>query len=338
MKAIVIERHGPPDILKVRDVPPPKKGANEVLVRVRACALNHLDIWVRKGVEGHKFPLPIIPGSDVAGVIEEGETDYLKPGEEVVVAPFETCGHCMMCLQGNDVQCREYKILGESRDGGCAELIRVKAGFLFPKPKNLSFVEAASILLSPLTAYHMVVTRARVQPKEDVLITGAAGGVGSSAVQIANIVGANVFALVSTEEKARFAKELGAKDCIIYEHDTPLDKVFGKMRFDCVVDSVGGKVFEQVMRLLRPFGRLVTCGATSSPTATLDLRRLFFRSLSVLGSTMGSRFELLKVLEWAEQGIFRPKVYKVLRLEEASTAHRIIEEKQVLGKVVLEVS
>jgi NADPH:quinone reductase-like Zn-dependent oxidoreductase len=338
MKAIVIERHGPPEILKVVDVPPPKRGANEVLVRVRACALNHLDIWVRKGVEGHKFPLPIIPGSDVAGVIEEGETDYLKKGDEVVVAPFETCGHCEMCLQGNDVQCREYRILGESRDGGCAELVSVKAGFLFPKPKNLSFAEASSILLAPLTAYHMVVTRAKVEPKEDVLVTGASGGVGSSAIQIATILGANVFALVSNDEKAKFAKTLGAKDCIIYKEDTPLDQLFGKMRFDCVVDSVGGKVFEQAMRLLRPFGRLVTCGATSSPTATLDLRRLFFRSLSVLGSTMGSRFEMLKVLKWAEEGIFRPFVHKVLPLEEASTAHRIIEERGVLGKVVLEVS
>lgn len=341
MKGIQVVEHGPPETLKVKDLPDPVRAPGEVLVRVKACAVNHLDTWVRRGVPGHRFPLPIIPGSDVAGVIESGEAYGFAPSDEVVVAPFTSCGRCGPCLRGDEVACRQYRILGESRDGGYAEYISVPATSLFKKPKNLSFVEAASILLAPLTAWHMLVTRARVSEGEQVLITAAAGGVGSAAVQIASILGAKVVGVVSSQEKVEAVLKLGASEVVLCPRGTSLFEAvrstFGKIYFDAIVDSVGGEFFESALRLLRPFGRLVTCGATASGTATLDLRRLFFLSLNVLGSTMGSRHELFEVLKLAEEGRLRPVIHAVLPLEKASEAHRLLEERKVIGKVVLEV-
>ncbi len=339
MKGLQIREHGPPETLRVVDIPDPVPRAGEVLVRVKACALNHLDTWVRRGVPGHRFPLPLVPGSDVAGVIESGEAPGFGPGDEVVVAPFTTCGRCESCLRGNEVACRDYRILGESRDGGCAELVAVPHASLFRKPRSLSFPEAASVLLAPLTAYHMVVTRAGVRPGESVLVTAAAGGVGTAAVQIARAVGARVVGVVGSAAKRDAVLTLGASDVVVYPPgEDPVHAIkaaIGKVVFDVVVDSVGGPFFEAGIRLLRPFGRLVTCGATASGTATLDLRRLFFLSLSVLGSTMGSRHELLEVLRMVESGAFRPVVHAVLPLAQAAEAHRILEDRRVVGKVVL---
>lgn len=340
MKAIQIREHGPPEVLRLVDVPDPVPGPGEVLVRVKACALNHLDIWVRRGVPGHSFPLPIIPGSDVAGVIESGEAPGFCRGDEVVLAPFTTCGRCAHCLCGNEVACREYRILGESRDGGCAQYIAIPNGFVFRKPSGLSFPEAASVLLAALTAYHMVVTRAQVRKGERVLVTAAAGGVGTAAVQIAKTLGGEVIGVVGSEAKREPVLALGASEVVVCPSDRNLGEavraVLGKTVCDVVVDSVGGPFFEAGIRLLRPFGRLVTCGATASGTATMDLRRLFFLSLSVLGSTMGSRHELLEVLRLVESGAFKPVVHAVLPMERAAEAHRILEDRRVVGKVVLE--
>lgn len=339
MKALQIQKHGPPETLRVVDIPDPVPGAGEVLVRVKACALNHLDTWVRRGVPGHRFPLPLVPGSDVAGVIESGDAPGFRPGDEVVVAPFTTCGRCGPCLRGNEVACREYRILGESRDGGCAEFVAAPQVSLFRKPPALSFPEAASVLLAPLTAYHMVVTRAAVRPGEDVLVTAAAGGVGTAAVQIARSLGARVVGMVGSESKRDAVLALGASEVVVCPFGgdpvQAIQAALGRTAFEVVVDSVGGPFFEAGIRLLRPFGRLVTCGATASGTATLDLRRLFFRSLSVLGSTMGSRHEVFEVLRMVESGAFRPVVHAVLPLADAAEAHRMLEDRRVVGKVVL---
>lgn len=340
MKALRIHEHGPPETLRVEEAPDPVPAAGEVLVRVKACALNYLDTWVRRGVPGHRFPLPIVPGSDVAGVIESGDAPGFGPGDEVVVAPFTTCGRCGACLRGNEVACRDYRILGESRDGGCAEYVAVPHASLFRKPPSLSFPEAASVLLAPLTAYHMVVTRAAVRAGETVLVTAAAGGVGTAAVQVARALGAQVVGVVGSRTKRDPVLSLGASEVVVCPSGDDLvhavKAALGKTAFDVVVDSVGGPFFEAGVRLLQPFGRLVTCGATASGTATLDLRRLFFRSLSVLGSTMGSRHEMFEVLRMVESGTFRPVVHAVLPLEEAAEAHRILEDRRVVGKVVLE--
>jgi len=340
VKAVVIDEHGPPESLKVQERPKPVSAPGEALVRVRACALNHLDTWVRRGVPGHSFPLPLIPGSDVAGVLDTAAPGF-SPGDEVVVAPFVTCGRCDACLSGDDVRCRKYGILGESRDGGCAEYISVPYASLFPKPPELTFVEAASVLLAPLTAYHMVATRAGVKTGDKVLITAAAGGVGSAAIQIALDLGAKVTGVVGSPEKATSVKEIGAGEVVVVERGQGLfDAVkaaIGKASFDVVIDSVGGEFLETGVRLLRPFGRLVTCGATAEPVASIDLRRLFFLSLSVLGSTMGSRWEMSRVLNLVAQGRFKPTVHAVLPLERLGEAHRILEERRVIGKVVVEI-
>lgn len=319
--------------------PDPIPGPGEVIIRVKACALNYLDTWVRRGVPGHRFPLPIIPGSDVAGVIEAGDIPGFSPGDEVVAAPFVSCGRCDACLRGEDVACREYRILGENRDGGCAELIRVPCTHVFPKPQNLSFEEAAASLLAPLTAYRMVNTRARVTAGESVLVTAAAGGVGTAAIQWARLAGARVTALVGAPEKVDAVLGLGAEQAVVITRDKdPFETVrasMGRVSFDVIVDSVGGPFLEAGVRWLKPFGRLVTCGATAAPTANLDLRRLFFLSLSILGSTMGSRWELSQVLQAAAAGSFRPIVHAVLPLQELGEAHRILEDRRVIGKVVV---
>ncbi len=260
--------------------------------------------------------------------------------DEVVLAPFTTCGRCGPCLRGDEVACPEYRILGESRDGGCAEFIAVPHTTLFRKPPALTFAEAASVLLAPLTAYHMVVTRAAVRAHEKVLVFAAAGGVGTAAVQIARSLGAHVVGLVGSEAKRDPVLSLGASEVVVCppgeDPASAVRSALGKVFFDVVVDSVGGPFFEAGIRLLRPFGRLVTCGATASGTATLDLRRLFFLSLSVLGSTMGSRHEIFEVLRLVESGVFRPVVHTVLPLERIAEGHRILEDRRVVGKVVVE--
>lgn len=341
MRAVVIREHGGLDTLAVREHPDPVPGPGEVIVRVRAVALNHLDTWVRRGVPGHRFPLPLVPGSDVAGRLESGHVPGIAPGDEVVVAPFTTCGRCEACLKAREVECREYRILGEGRDGGCAERVAVPAASVFPKPPGLSAPEAAACLLAPLTAFHMVRTRAQVQPGERVLVMAAAGGVGTAAVQLAASAGATVVGVVGSEAKRDPVLDLGASAVAVVPPGgdvlAAVRDAAGKAPFDAVVDSVGGDAFAAGVRLLRPFGRLVTCGATSGAAPVLDLRRVFFLSLSILGSTMGSRWELAEVLRLAAAGRFRPVVHAVLPLERIADGHRLLEDRAVVGKVVLDV-
>lgn len=341
MKAVVVREHGGPETLRVSDVDPPVPGPGEVLIRVKACALNHLDTWVRRGVPGHRYPLPLVPGSDVAGILETEGVPGLKAGDEVVAAPFTSCARCDYCLRGDDVRCRQYRILGESRDGGCAELVAVPATHVLPKPASLTFPQAAASLLAPLTAYHMVVTRAAVRAGERVLVTAAAGGVGSAAVQFARSAGATVVAVVGSEAKRDAVLALGASEVVVVPRDsdweTAIRAALGKASFEVVVDSVGGDAFRAGIRLLRPFGRLVTCGATAGAAPEIELRRVFFLSLSVLGSTMGTRWELNEVVRAAGSGEFRPVIHAVLPLDRIAEAHRMIEAREVIGKVVLEV-
>src|SRR5437588_10885577 len=221
MRAIIFSQHGGPEVLEVGEVPNPQIKANEVLVEVRACALNHLDVWVRNGLPGIKIPLPHIPGCDIAGVVHEvGElVTWAKPGDEVMVQPGVSCGHCAECLAGRDNMCDEYDIIGYRRDGGYAELVAVPGVNVIPKPKNLSWPEAAALPLVTLTAWHMLVARANVQPGEDVLIHAAGRGVGSVGIQIAKLRGARVIATASSDAKLAKARELGADETINYSND-----------------------------------------------------------------------------------------------------------------------
>ncbi len=340
MKAVVFRQHGGPEVLEYTDVPEPVVRANEVLVEVKACALNHLDIWARRGLPGIEIPLPHILGNDVAGVVKQvGElVTWVKAGDEVMVQPGVSCGHCEACLSGDDNFCREYDMLGYRRDGGYAELVAVPGVNIVPKPAQLSWEEAAALPLVTVTAWHMLVTRANVQPGETVLVHAAGSGVGSLAMQIAKLRGARVITTASSDEKLAHARELGADETINYTNgDWPKEvkRITHRKGVDVVVEHTGAATWPGSIASLRPNGRLVTCGATSGYDARTDLRQVFYRHLNILGSFMGSKAELIEAMRFVEQGKIRAVVDRVLPLSEARQAHELIENRAQFGKVVL---
>src|SRR6266403_428667 len=340
MKAIVFNAHGGPEVLKFSDVPDPKIRPNEVLVRVKACALNHLDLWVRAGIPGIPIPLPHIPGSDVSGEIAEigPEVTTVRVGQKVVLAPGVTCGKCAACIFGQDNHCRQFTNLGYMIDGGCAEFVRVPEVNCLPYPENLTFEEAASIPLVFQTAWHMLLARAELQPGEDVLILGAGSGVGSAAIQIAKFFGARVIATAGSDAKLQKGKELGADHLINHKSQKireEVRRITGKRGVDVVFEHVGTATWDDSFASLAPGGRLVTCGATTGFDAKVDLRFLFSRQLSLLGSYMGTKSELLSVMRLVASGRFKPTVDRVFPLAEAAAAHVYLESSSQFGKVVL---
>ena len=342
MKAIVFERHGGPEVLKYTDAPDPVIRASEVLVRVRACALNHLDLWVRHGIPGVAFPLPHIAGSDISGEIAQIGADVttVRVGQKVVLAPGVSCGKCPACLSGQDNRCRQFTNLGYMIDGGCAEFVRAPEVNCMPYPENLSFEEAASIPLVFQTAWHMLIARAELQPGEDVLILGAGSGVGSAAIQVAKFFGARVIATAGSDEKLQKAKELGANHLINHKTQKIREEVrrlTNKRGVDVVFEHVGTATWAESIASLAPGGRLVTCGATTGYDAKIDLRFLFSRQLSLLGSYMGTKPELLTVMKLVAAGRLRPVVDRVFPLAEAAAAHAYLESSAQFGKVVLKV-
>jgi NADPH:quinone reductase-like Zn-dependent oxidoreductase len=340
MKAIVVREHGGTDKLEQTEVPDPVAGAGEVVVRVRAVALNHLDLWVRRGVPGHTFHLPMIPGGEVAGVIDQiEENPDWKIGDEVVVAPGFSCGRCIACLSGNDPLCRDTGIFGETRNGGCAELMLAPIRNLIRKPRALSFAEAAALPLDMLTAWHMLIARAELRLGETVLIQAGGSGVGSAALQIAKLWGATVYTTVGSAEKADRAKALGADEVILYkdvDFAAEVRRLTGKRGVDIVFEHVGGETFERSLRCLAKGGRLVTCGATTGADATINIRLIFFKLLSILGSTMGSLAELHEIFRHVEAGRLRPVIDRVLPMAEIAEGERVLEAREAFGKIVLE--
>jgi NADPH:quinone reductase-like Zn-dependent oxidoreductase len=312
------------------------------VVRVRACALNHLDLWVRQGLPNVPIPLPHIPGSDVAGEIAQigSEVTTVRVGQKVVLAPGVTCGKCPACVAGLDNRCRQFTNLGYMIDGGCAELVRAPEVNCFPYPENLSFEQAAAIPLVFQTAWHMLVIRAELQPGEDVLILGAGSGVGSAAIQIAKFLGAQVIAAAGTDEKVAKARELGADHTINRKSQKIRDEVrriTNKRGVDVVFEHVGIATWEDSLGSLAASGRLVTCGATTGFDAKVDLRFLFSRQLSLLGSYMGTKSDLRTVMKLVAAGRLRPVVHRVFPLAEAAAAHAYLESGAQFGKVVLTV-
>ena len=343
MRCAVVREHGGLDAVRIEERPVPEPAADEVLLRVRAAGMNHLDLWVRRGVPGHKFPLPIIPGSEVAGVIESiaGEASRWNAGDEVIVAPGFSCGLCTACLSGNDPLCRSFGIYGETIDGGCREKIAVPIRNLIRKPKDLSFAEAAALPLDMLTAWHMLIARARVRPGETVLVHAGGSGIGTAAIQIAKLWGATVYATAGSREKASRAKELGADSVIEYRTADFLAEVralTSKRGVDIVFEHVGADTFDQSLRALARGGRLVTCGATTGADVTINLRVIFFKLLSILGSTMGSIAELHEIMKHVESGRLRPVVDRVLPLKDIGVGHQVLENREAFGKVVLEMN
>ncbi|MFQ5950653.1 MAG: zinc-binding dehydrogenase [Candidatus Geothermarchaeales archaeon] len=343
MKAVVFYEHGGLEKLVTREVPTPKLSNHEVLVRVEACALNHLDVLVREGIPGLTVPLPHICGSDVAGVVSQirSETQDLQVGDRVIINPALSCGKCEFCVIGEESMCIDFRILGEHVNGGYAESVKAPRENIIPIPDHVHYVEAAAVPLVFMTAWRMLVTRAKVRAGEDVLILGAGGGVASAAIQIAKLLGARVFVTSSTDEKLRKAEELGA-DAFINHSDTEFDRevwaLTGKRGVDVVVDSVGSATWERSIRSLSRGGRLVTCGAHTGSRATTDLRYLYWRQLQIVGSTMATLGELKQVLEEVWKGRLRPVVDRVLPLEQAREAQRAMMKGEQFGKIVLEVS
>jgi 2-desacetyl-2-hydroxyethyl bacteriochlorophyllide A dehydrogenase len=340
MKCVRIHEHGGVDKLLHEDVPMPSITATDVLVQVKATSINHLDIWVRNGLPGVRYPLPMIPGVDAAGVVaDKGESvRHVKIGDRVVVAQGISCGHCAHCLNGYDNLCKDYRLIGEHRDGADAEYIAVPGRNIIPLGEKLSFESAAASALVFLTAWQMLVDKAKVKPGEDVLVIGVSSGVGTAAVQISKLLGARVIATTSSEEKALKAKQLGADDVINYRKQNVLEEVrrlTEKKGVEIVFDHVGKSVWEESIKCLTKGGRLVTCGATSGYDAVTDLRYVFYKQLQILGSSMGKKGDLITIMKLIERGKLKPVIDRVLPLSDVREAHRIVEEGKHFGKIVL---
>ena len=342
MKAVRFHEYGGPEVLHYEDAPDPIRGSEEVLIRVKACALNRLDVWGRMGPPRVKVNLPHISGSDISGVVEElpaGEKE-LQKGAEVIVSPGVGCGRCEKCLSGRDNQCRHYVIIGSEFDGGYAELVSVPRRNVIPKPERMDFVQAASVPLVFLTAYHMLVKKAALEPGETVLVLGAGSGVGIAAIQIAKAYGANVVATAGTDAKLRKAVELGADSVVNHNtQDIVLEtkKYTGGKGADVVVEHVGKATWDRSIRSVTKGGRIVTCGATTGFDAETDLRYIYSKEISIYGCFMGGAGELFRVLELFKQRRLRPVVDREFPLSSAMDAQIRMEKGEHFGKIVLTV-
>lgn len=341
MKAVVINKNGGPEVLEYTEVPKPKIGHGEVLIRVHACALNHLDLWTRQGLRD-KANFPYILGSDIAGEVAEigpGVT-RTQVGDKVIIAPGVSDQVCEFCLNGQDNLCPQYKILGHLLPGGYAEYVSVPQVNVYPLPEGLNYVEAAALPLVSMTAWHMLITRAQLKPAETVLVLGAGSGVGSAAIQIAKLAGAQVITTAGNEEKLKKAKELGADFGI--NHSTQdiaaeVKKITKHSGVDVVFEHIGQATWDKSLASLKPGGRLVTCGATTGPQVQLDLRRLFVHQWSLLGSFMGTKNEFNIILQLVAQKKLHPVIGRTFPLAQAADAHRYMEDREQFGKVVLEI-
>jgi NADPH:quinone reductase-like Zn-dependent oxidoreductase len=342
MKAIYYKEHGGPDVLAYGDIDEPTVSRGEVVIDVKAASLNHIDLFLRRGLPGLKIPLPHVPGCDAAGVVSEvgdGVTG-VSVGDRVVMNPSISCGHCEFCDRGDASLCTTYTLIGETTQGTCCEKIAVPARNAIPIPDSMSFDEAASIPLVFLTAWRLLISRGRVGPGEDVLILGASAGVGIAAIQIAKQAGARVFAAASNEKKLVLCRELGADVLINYAEEDFVKRVreeTDKRGVDVVVDYIGRETWVNSLRSLVGGGRLLTCGATTGYDPQTDLRHVFYRQLQVIGSTMGGLNDLMKPLELIASGRMRTVVGATFGLEDAAEAHRMMEERRALGKIVIRV-
>jgi len=342
MKAVILSQHGGPEVLRLAEMPEPAIGDRDVLVRVRACALNHLDLFVRGGLPGRSVAFPHIPGSDISGEVAKvgAAVTNVKAGDRVLLAPGVSCGQCEPCIAGHDNFCADYVLFGRQIHGGYAEFVRSPSVNVIPIPGNLSFEEAAAVPLVFLTAWHMLFNRARLRPAENVLVIAGGSGVGSAAIQIAKAAGARVIATAGSEAKLAKAKQLGADDAVLHggEFARDVKKLTGGKGVDVVFEHVGAATWEQSVFSLKPGGRLVTCGATTGFESKININYLFGRQLSILGSFMGEKSELFAALELFKRGLLKPVIDTVLPLERAADAHRRLENREQFGKVVLSVS
>jgi NADPH:quinone reductase-like Zn-dependent oxidoreductase len=343
MKAIYFEKHGGPEVLTLGDRPSPPVGPGQVRINVRAASLNHIDLFLRRGWPGLKLALPHIPGCDAAGVVSEvGDgVSGVKTGDRVLMNPSLTCGKCEFCQRGDVSMCTSFRLVGEHTSGTCCEEIVLPAENAIPFPDAVTFETAASVPLVFTTAWRMLITRGRLRAGEDVLIHGASAGVGIACIQIAKVAGARVFAAASTQEKLDLCRDLGADVLINGEKEDVAKRIreeTGRRGVDMVVDYVGKATWVKSLQCLSRGGRLVTCGATTGYNPEEDLRHIFYRQLEVIGSTMGSRNELMAPLRLIFEGRMRPVVGAVFDLKDTAEAHQLMEARKSLGKIVIKVS
>lgn len=345
MEAMVLSSHGGPEVLSRQTVLRSPPGPREVEVRVHAVAMNHMDLWVRRGLPHLKLPYPFRLGCDITGTISAlgpGAAGGHAIGDRVMLQPGVSCGVCAACLGGRDNLCKKYGILGETRQGGYATHVVVPDQNILPLPSTLSFEEGAALPLCLQTAWQMVFDKARVEPGQTVLAHAAGSGVTSLAIQLAKRVGARVICTTSSPDKIAKAKALGADEVVRTDEGRDWVKevkgLTDKLGPDVVLEHVGGEIFEKSLLAVRWGGRIVTVGATSRPTATIDLRQVFFRQVEILGSTMGSKSTLWKALPLLADGSIKPVIDRVVPLWDARAAHEALEARQVFGKIVLSVS
>lgn len=337
MNAVYITQQGNKRVILYGKQPRPKPKNGEILIRVKASALNHLDLHLTEGVL--EIPLSHIPGSDVAGIIEEiNGKSSLKVGQEVIVNPSIPCKKCRRCKKG--LSCEIVIIFGYKTPGGFAEYVTAPIDQIYPKPKNLSFVEAAAFPLTFLTAYHMLVGRANLQKGETVFIWGASGGLGTAATQIAKYIGAKVIAAAHSQKDAERIKEIGADYAIIYTKENVeerVKKLTKGEKVDVVFESVGGKTWNTSLAILCPHGRVVIAGTTSGPMASQDLSDVYYYQQTILGSRMGTKEEFKQVLKLINAGKLKPIIDKVFPLKQAKKALVRLKASKQIGKIVLEI-
>ena len=340
MKGIFFEKHGGPEVLQYGDLPEPEVHGGQALVDIKAASLNHLDMFVRRGMPGIGIEFPHIPGCDAAGVVVEVGPGVrgLEIGDRVLLDPNVSCGRCEICARGDSSLCLQYKVIGEHTNGTCRERAVFPAGNWIKIPDDLSFVEAASLPMVFVTAWRMLITRGRLRAGEDVLILGAAAGVGIACIQIAKRAGARVIAAAGSAEKLDVCRDLGADVVIDYTQDDWVKRVkseTGKKGVEVVVDYVGEATWPKSIQALARGGRIVTCGATTGYNALTDLRHVFYKQLEIIGSTMGGRHELMAPLRMIFRKEMKPVIGKTFDLKDTADAHRLMEARAAIGKIVI---
>jgi NADPH:quinone reductase-like Zn-dependent oxidoreductase len=340
MKAVFFHEHGGPEKLIYGELPEPEIGPTEVLVRVKAAAMNHLDLWMRKGLPRRDVAMPHVTGHEGAGDVRRvgSAVEHWKEGDAVIITPGWSCGHCEYCLNNQDSLCLQYGMLGVKRHGCFAEYVAAPLQTLYPLPSNLSYEEAASIPLVFITAWHMLVFRAQIRPGEDVLVHAAGSGVGIAAIQIAKLYWARVFATASTDEKLQKAKKLGADILINYKEKDFAEEIRSitvKRGVDIIFEHVGAEQWDKNMLALSRGGRLITCGATSGPNVHVDLRHVYSRQLSIIGSYMGGKRDLFDIFRFVAQGKLKPVIDSIYPLQELRKAEEKMQDRNVFGKIVI---
>jgi NADPH:quinone reductase-like Zn-dependent oxidoreductase len=343
MKAVVIHEHGGLDKLRIEEVPEPEYSADEILLKVHSAGLNHLDIWVRKSRGGLNLPKPHIPGSDAAGIVVAAGANVtnVTVGDEVIINPGLSCGCCEFCNRGQQSECISFGIVGMSRPGTFAELLAVPSRNVWPKPSHMSFNEAGAFVLSHLTAWRMLMTRAKLKPGQTVLIHGIGGGVALSALQLARLAGAEVIVTSSSDEKLERAVQIGADHTINYravedvaQHVKDLTSGRG---VDIAIDTVGAATWPIDFSAVRRGGKIVLCGVTSDAQAVTNLRTLYWNQLTILGSTMGSEEDLHQMLRAVTKAKLKPIIDSAAKLENIKDATGRMETGEQFGKIVIEV-